>query len=200
MNIKKELVATFKNLLGVYFGKVYSDSELKISDKSVGGKVEQINSDGTLTPVEDGDYVMQDGFSFTVKGGVIDSIVGQEKPVEQAVENDTSKEVETPEEEATETPEQEAEDETKVDERLTALEQTVEEIKTMLDSMKMEKMESIKSIESFSSIVKELNENIQTLAKVPVEFSKVNKTVNVEESKEEKLFQMASMIGNIYKK
>ena len=200
MNIKKELISTFKNLLGVYFGKVYSDSELKISDKSVGGKVEQINSDGSLTPVEDGDFVMQDGFSFTVKGGVIESIVGQEKVVEQAVEDDTKPEVETPAEEATETPEQEAEDETKVDERLTAVEQAVAEIKAMLDSMKMEKMESAKAIETFTATVKELNTNIQTLAKVPVEFSKTNKTASVEESKEEKLFAVARMFGSIGKK
>lgn len=82
MNIKNELVKSLKNLVSAYFGQVYTDSQIKVSDKVVGGSVEMIAADGTLSPAPDGDYAMESGFSFTVKDGKIVSIVGQEDVVE----------------------------------------------------------------------------------------------------------------------
>lgn len=196
MNIKKELVKALKGLVGVYFGKVYSNDELKISERVIGGKVEAVNPDGSLAPVEDGDYAMEDGFAFTVKGGMIESIEGQE-PVEQSeVTDDTPTSGTTEVEQAEVVEPVEAEPEVdNTDERLTALEEAVAEIKSMLESMNSEKMESAKAIEQFNSTVQELNNNIQTLAKVPVEFSKTNKTPVVEESKQHSMECLASLFA-----
>jgi hypothetical protein len=190
MNIKKEMVKTFKNLLGVYFGKVYTADEIKISDKVVGGKVEQVQADGSLTPIPDGDYVMEDGFSFTTKDGVITSIVGEDAPVEDTTD---VKAGDTPTEEAAPA----NSDTTDLEQRLTALE---DQVKQILDSMNMEKQSSAQAIEAFTKEVKSLNDNIQELAKVPVEFSKINKNKVVEESREEKLFNVAKLIGGLNSK
>ncbi len=203
MNIKSELIKTFKNLMGVYFGKVYSSSELNISDKSVGGKVELIQADGTLAPAPDGDYVMDNGFSFTVKDGLISSIVGEqpvqaeETPVEAAAptSGDTVTPTEDPAEEAD--PADPAKDIKELEDRVTVLEQQMAECMAMCQDMSKQKMESEKSIEAFTKEVKQLNDNIQILAKVPVEFSKTNKSVVVEETKEDQLFSIAKMIGGL---
>lgn len=49
-------------------------TEVQISDRSVGGKVELIGTDGTLSPIPDGTYVLSDDFKFTVAGGFITAI------------------------------------------------------------------------------------------------------------------------------
>ena len=206
MNIKKELIKTFKALMGLpsYFGKVYSDGELKISDKAVGGKVETIQADGSLAPAEDGDYVMDNGFSFTVKDGVITAIVGEEAPVEAAAP--ASEAGEDPAEEATESPADEA-TEDQADAAIAEMQKKIDDLSARLDAlekantqMAAEKIESAAAIESFTKTVKELNDNITTLAKVPVEFAKTNKSAVVEESKEEKLLGIARLLGGLNKK
>lgn len=208
MDIKKEFIKSFKTLLGLYFEKVYTDSEVKISDKSIGSKVEMIGADGSLSDAPDGDYVMDNGFSFTVKGGMIESIVGEEAPVEAATDStdatsgDTATtEVETPAEDAApeeEPTEEEAPDE--MDMRVKALEDKVAELVDMIAGMAEQKMEADKTIEAFTAEVKSLNNNIQTLAKVPVEFSKTNTKKVVEESKEEQLLNVARMLGGLTNK
>jgi outer membrane murein-binding lipoprotein Lpp len=209
MNIKKELVNTLKNLVGLYFGKVYSDSELKISNKDVGGKVEFILPDGELAPATDGEYTMDNGFSFTVKDGVIDSIMG-EAPAEQAmetteveaaVEAPIAPEVEDPAEEAAPAEDVAQEDPAMVElsSRVDGLEAKLNELLSKMEGMAKQGEASLAAIETFNAEVRQLNSNIQTLAKVPVEFTKTNKTQVVEESKEEKLSDIARIIGNVSK-
>lgn len=205
MNIKKEMIKTFKNLLGLYFEKVYTDSEMKISDKSVGSKVEMIGADGSLSDAPDGDYVMDNGFSFTVKDGMIESIVGEEAPVEAKEEDVPAEDEEVPADEEEvkaedvpveeEVPAEDAPDE--MDARVKALEDKVAELLDMIAGMVEQKMEADKAVEAFTAEVKSLNENIQLLAKVPVEFSKTNTKKVVEESKEEQLFNVAKLIGSL---
>lgn len=213
MNIKKELIKTIQNLMGVYFGKVYSANELHISDKSVGGKVEAIQADGSLTPVEDGEYVMDNGFAFVVKDGMIESIITEDanepasaetpsedkaevKAADAPVSGDTTDvPVESPAEEAA--PEDVSNDVLELEARVTALEEKLTECLSMMESMNMQKAESLAAIEAFNKEVTQLNSNIQTLAKVPVEFSKTNKANVVEESKEEKMMDIARLLGGL---
>ncbi len=214
MNIKKEIVRTLQSLVGIYFGKTYSKDELNISDKSVGGKVEIVTADGTLAPAEDGDYAMEDGFAFTVKDGMIESIVGQDapaeeeapaeedKPVEEAAEIPAEAPVEEAPAEEVEAPAEEVAEDTAVADLQTAvadLTAKVDACMKALESMNMEKQNNTEAIEKFTKEVAELNNNIQTLAKVPVNFSKTNTSKFVEESKEEKLLSIAQMIGSINK-
>jgi hypothetical protein len=48
--------------------------EVMISDRAVGGKVELVGTDGTLSPIPDGTYLLSDDFRFTVKDGFITEI------------------------------------------------------------------------------------------------------------------------------
>lgn len=232
MNIKKDLIGAFKNLLGLYFSKVYTKDELKISDKSIGGKVELVQGDGSLSPAPDGEYVMDDGYAFTIKDGMISSVVGED-PVEVEVESsDSPADVETEvvaeidtttgstkcaigEPEITEpsvdpaeveSPAEEADpvDVTEMEARLDALESKMNECmdmcKGLMDSMNMEKESASQAIEAFNREVKQLNENILTLAKVPVEFSKTNKKPVIEDSKNDEMLELVRMIGGFNKK
>lgn len=207
MNIKKELIALAKNIF-TSFQKVYSENELKISSKEVGGKVEFILPDGELAPVEDGEYEMVDGFAFTVKDGMIESIKGQEQPevqtTDEMVSVETSTEmVEVEIEPSEETPIEEPVKEE--DSRLIELESKVMELEIklgeLMDMMKgqsesqaSEMVKQTEAIQNFNKVVKELNEKITVLAKVPVEFSKTNTTQSAVESKAEKLGVLAGLM------
>lgn len=208
MSIKKELIKALKSLTAIYFGKVYTPDELKVSAKEIGGKVEMIQADGTLAPAPDGEYAMEDGTSFTVKDGVIETLVGQDAPANDMAEVPAEVDaaiVDAPEA----TPESPAEDTSPEDAvdmeaRISALEGSIAELAKKLDecmanmgNMESQKLESAKEIEAFNKTVQELNTNIQTLAKVPVEFSKTNKKVVVEETKQDQLFELAKLIGRV---
>ncbi len=210
MNLRKELIALAQNILGA-FKKVYTESDMKVSDKVIGGKVEFILPDGELAPVEDGEYDF-DGFVFTCKDGQITAIQGQDAPAEEApVEAAVSaedeiptEEVETPAEDAT--PTEEVPEEPKEDPRIPEMEAKITELESklseVLDILKGQSMAQAtemeaqtQAIEAFSATVKELNEKISILAKVPVQFSKTNNTQSAEESKADKLSVLAGIIG-----
>ena len=190
-NVKSEIMNTLKKILGFYEEKkvedfkVYSDSEIKISDKAVGGKVELVDADGNLSDAPDGDYEMDNGFKFTVKGGVIASIEGEEKPKEDApVEADAT---DTPVEDAPAEDSKYAE----LEARVTALEQAVADMNSSVQAAATKE-----DLGAFTKEVETLNSNIQLLAKVPVEFSQTTKNNTVKESKEDKLLALAKMIGS----
>jgi outer membrane murein-binding lipoprotein Lpp len=206
MSVKKQLIESFKNLLGLYFEKVFTYDQIKISDKAVGGKVEMIQADGSLGPVEDGDYVMDDGFSFTIKDGQIASIVGEDAPevVDVVEEVEAGEEKKEDEEEKMEEPVVEEPVQSEEDNKVAELEAKVAELESKIDSilnsmemMKSEKDEAKEAIQEFNKQVAQLNDNIKTLAKVPVEFSKTNKTPLAEESKMEKINDLATIFANI---
>lgn len=202
MNLKKELVKTFKNILNVYFEKVYTSDEIKISAKEVGGKVEMIGADGTLSVAPDGDYVMDDGFSFSVKDGLIVSIVGEEQPVEEVAAGDykdkedkvsgDTEDVKAEEVEIEIDPEKE-----EMKKQIAELYKMFEELYSMLDGIKIDASKKNEAITQFSKEISDLNNNIKTLAKVPVEFSKTSKNNVIEETREQKLMDVARLIGKI---
>jgi prefoldin subunit 5 len=199
MNIKKELVKSLKNLVSAYFGQMYTDSQIKISDKVVGGIVEMIAADGTLSPAADGDYAMEDGFSFTVKDGAIISIIGEvpimedmTAPIEPIMTG------ETPANMADVVPAQPTPMETQLsdlEDKVMSLEEKIASIEDMLQMMHSASMESEKTLSTFNKVVDELNNNIKTLASVPVEFSKVDNTVKNTEDKQEKLNNLVNILN-----
>jgi uncharacterized coiled-coil protein SlyX len=209
MSIKAQIVDTLKNLLGVYaeekFDKTYSASDLKISDKSVGGKVEIIGGDGTLSPAPDGEYTFEDGNEYQVKDGLITNIV-KDSPEEDKAEGEMQSKPEegTPAEESTETPEEEAGEDAEEDAAMQALTQKVAELESKMADMQQQ-LEALsgsqqmaaskRDVDHFSKQVQELNDTIKKLAKIPAEFSKANDNIKVKESKEEKLLEVAMMLG-----
>lgn len=200
MSLKIELAKTFKKLLSQYFGQVYTDSQIKVSDKVVGGVVEMINHEmGILSPAPDGDYVMEDGFSFTVKDGKIVSIVGQEDVVEDmTAPTPTPVVTETPTKLSDDVPMEPTPMEKQVaymEEKLRSLEEKIAMMEDVLQGMTSASMESEKTIATFNKVVEELNKNIKTLASVPVEFSKVDNTIKNNEEKQEKLNFLVNLIG-----
>lgn len=183
-NIKAELYKALKMMVGQFeeIEKVYTESEIKISDKIVGGKVEMIQPDNTLAPAPDGDYKMEDGSMYSVKDGVITAIDGEtpiveevpmeEVPVEDVpVENDKV---------------------TKLEERIISLEESIDKLYNMIEESKVSKEDEVSE---FTKQVAELNQTIKTLASIPVEFTKVDSTVNVRESKDDKMNDLVKILN-----
>jgi len=199
MNIKQELVKSLKNLVSAYFGTVYTDSQIKVSDKVVGGVVEMIAPDGTLTPAPDGDYAMETGFSFTVKDGVIVAIMGEEAVVEDmTAPTPTPVVTETPTDMEDVAPVEPTPMEKQVaymEEKLRSLEEKIAAIEEAINGMTSASMESEKTISTFNKIVDELNTNIKTLANIPVQFSKVDTSVKNGEEKQEKLNNLVNILN-----
>jgi hypothetical protein len=202
MNIKQELVKSLKNLVSAYFGTVYTDSQIKVSDKVVGGIVEMIAPDGTLTPAPDGDYAMENGFSFTVKDGAIIAIMGEEEVVEDMTDYkeptmtgetkmDVTEDVVNIESSLFEIYNRVMEQENKIK----LMEEKIMSMEEAIKGMTSASMESEKTISTFNKIVDELNTNIKTLANIPVQFSKVDTSVKNGEEKQEKLNNLVNILN-----
>ena len=199
-----EKLKRFFKKLNVLFdsadGKVWSESEIKISQQEVGGKVELINADGTLSPAADGEYEMEDGFKFTVKDGQITAIDGQEAPAESE-----TKEKDAPVEAAEETKTDAPAEETPADDKpnevadlkafVETLAGTVADLAAQVESLKgsTEVAATKQDVAEFNKEVTELHETIKKLAKVPVEFSKTNMNNRVRDDYDEKVKNLQSM-------
>lgn len=200
MNLIKELLKSARLLMGEYVeNKVWSPSELNISQMEVGGKVELIDADGQLSPAPDGNYELEDGSKFTVKDSVIESIEGQEVPAEEdvPVENAEQPKEEVPAEAPKSEPNPELEElKSKVSElegQLSELLKVVEELKST-----SEVVATKEDVAEYSKNVKDLNQTIQQLAKVPVQFSQTT-TNNVVKDNKEKLLDFAMVLGSAKK-
>ncbi len=224
MNIKQQIITGLNNLLSV-FAKTYSDSQVKVSQKEVGGKVEMIEADGTLSPAPDGDYPMEDGSTLVVVGGVITEIKSEEKPaeietetksedkeeemVEEVIEEEAPVE-EVIEEEAPveevieeEAPVEEskvAELESKVSELEAKVDEMAKAMELMISEMMSKEVEKVKeetsmAIQEFNKQMLEINQNIKTLAKVPVQFSKTDNRPSVQDDKQEKMIALVNILN-----
>jgi hypothetical protein len=180
---KKEVAEAIKNLTAALAEEVsakeYAETEVKISEKAVGGKVELIDGDGNLAPVPDGDMkVSGDDNVYTVKDGQISAING-EVPSEEAPKE------EPPVEAAEDAPAEEAPaDETKPNEEIDALKADVEALKAAIAEMQnmIASFASKDEVASFNSQLENLNQTLKAVAKMPVEFSKTNNNTVVKES------------------
>lgn len=179
--------------------KIYTDADLKISDKTFGGKVELVNADKTLTTAPDGDYKMQDGDVFTVKDGVIVEINGEKELAKSEAPID-----ETPNELVTE-PAIEAPATPDVQQEVDALKNEINALKTEVEALKKKiaddaaneaKVQASKQEENekFSKQLEDLTNTIKVLAKLPAEFSKTNTDNIVKDAKGEKMKELAKLL------
>jgi len=189
--LKKELLKALTNLKSEKFEGVYTSDQLNISDRVVGGKVELINTDGSLSVAPDGDYELEDGFKFTVKDGVIASIEGEEKPEELAEENPTEdKPADEPAPDENKAAIEELQKET------AAIKAEVESIKQILSELTGSVNDSAtkEEMQKFSKEVKTLTETINKVAKLPVEFSKTTKSTQTKTDNHDKLMDVIKLI------
>lgn len=199
--IKKELMKTLAILKHESFeGEViYSPEELNISERAVGGKVELINQDGTLSELPDGDYEVSDGFKFTIKDGLIASIDG-ETPAE-----DTTDKPEEMAEAPVDAPTQDAPQTDGLDElkkETASLKAEVEALKQAMDELMKATAgrASKEDVSKFQAEVENLNSNIMKLAKIPAEPTKTNTSNVVKDKNDENLMEFAKIFKSINKK
>ena len=123
---------------------------LRVDDIAVDQSVQEVTEDG-LVDVEDGTYVLEDGVSLVVSGGVITEIMEAEAE-EEVVEEEMS------EENADESKEEEEEEKVELEEE-DPMEKVVEEIKSYIDSkfesIEKENADLKEKVEKFSSAASE---------------------------------------------
>lgn len=226
MNIKEEFLKAYQNFIGATDtkskevdqvvnnndGKIYDKSNLKISDLVVGGKVEIINVDKTLADAPDGDYTLSNGDILTVKGSLIESIAGQDKPtpvddkkeveVDAAADDKAVAEAkETPEDEANETPADEAKEENDNNAAMAVLEATVQALSDKLDGLveaiaaltATNMNENKVALSAFSTEINELKSHVKFMAKVPLEASKTSKSNIVKDDRANQMLELGRM-------
>ncbi|MET0462291.1 MAG: hypothetical protein ABW007_04030, partial [Chitinophagaceae bacterium] len=194
MNLLQEIKNLKKLLLGEQAPtelKKWSDSEIKVSDKAVGGKVELINADGSLSDAPDGDYELEDGTVLTVKGGVIEAVNG-EKPEEAPAE-----EVEAAEETASDAPSEEAPAEDDKDQKIADLEAAVAALVQEISDIKsaLSGSASKEDVQGFAKELGSLNAILAKLAKIPVESSKTNQDNRLKYQFEDSKMQLAAILA-----
>ncbi len=168
-----------------------SDSMVEYSSLEVGADVSLSTGSGSET-APDGKYSLSNDVEFTVKGGKIESIentgeavTDKPKPSEELADvqvDDSPKEV-------TETPT----DEAKEDEVVKALADRVSAIEETLKSL-MDNINAVPSKNDVAELSKELKSAysaIQTLSKIPTQFS-ADSRVEVKESEMEKYNKLAA--------
>ena len=219
MNVFKRLVDSLLTLNKTYLGKVYEDAELNISAKEIGGKVEIVNADSTLSPAPDGEYKMSDGFTFEIKDGLITSIAGQE-PVEAATEDKaaestsgTTEDAKTDEPTSGSTEEVKAEDVptdapveevptqddavAQLQDRVGAMESKLNEIIDMINGVQMKAQTDSETIQQFNQTVLELNSHIKVLANTPAQPSKTNTRPSVKEDNQQRMLQLSEILKGL---
>ncbi|GAA4326206.1 hypothetical protein [Flaviaesturariibacter amylovorans] len=200
MNLIQQLLKSVRLLMTDFVeNKVWSEAEIKISEKAVGSKVELIDADGQLQPAPDGNYELDNGFKFTVKDGLIESIEGEDAPAEVPAEDA----VEAAEVPADEQPKEDlpAEPNPEVDElkvKVADLESKLADLAAKVDEMNasVEVAASKEEVAEFTKAAADLNKTILQLAKVPVQFSQTSTNNTVKDSKEQKLVDLAKILNS----
>jgi len=168
--------------------KVYQDSELNISEKQVGGKVELIQEDGSLAAIPDGEYELESGDKFDVKDGFIvkwnDETEAPAQPQEEMSTEDTPVDEPKQEDWKAEVVALKAETE--------ALKQMIEELKASIGAKSAQEQAMS---EQFSNQLNELNESIKVLSTMPAEFSRTSTSNIVKDSNNLKTESFKSFFG-----
>lgn len=205
MNIKEEFLKAYKNFVGATGGeKIYSPSELKISENSVGGTVEIINPDKTLSPAPDGTYKLADGAIYTVKDSKIESIEGEDEPQDDAVQAAADAPAEgSPAEEETETPAEEKAEDAEEDTIIANLQQTVSDLTDKVDGLvaavaelsASNMKEQKEALAAFNSELNQVKEHVKFMAKIPLEASKTSKSNVVKDEREKQMFELGKLFN-----
>lgn len=179
--IKEEL----KKTLGL-LNNDGTQPQIQVSDMVVGGKVEVVNPDGTLSPAPDGEYTV-DKDVIEVKDGQITSVNGAEEtapadkkaPEEKMAAPDMQSEIDA----------LKAETE--------SLKAAIAELKKAIEDDKAEDAaEDQKMSAEFSKQISDLNETLKVLAAMPSEFSKTNQSPIVQDVKEAKILAASNLWSN----
>lgn len=184
--LKEELKKTLGLLVTPSDEKFANQPELKVSDMVIGGKVETVNSDGTLAPVMDGEYTIGEDM-IEVKEGLIVSINGETETV------DTN-----------EVPKDENMADTSITDALRsevdALKAETENLKTALEELKKAMQDDTAQEQTmsadFNNQLSALNETIKTLVTMPVEFSKTSNNNVVKDTKDEKMKEYLKILAS----
>jgi len=193
--IKEELAKTLSYLTGTqkFEGetKIYQPEEINISERAIGGKVEMVNTDGTLSAMPDGAIELSDGFKCTIKDGLITAIEGEEAIAEQS------------EEMADEAPAEEPKsDSSAIDEMKKITDELREEINVMkaaLDELKASMSDTANKDEvaNFNKQFSDLNETIKKVVSAPAEFSKTTKSNVAKDKNEQGKIELARIFKNL---
>lgn len=168
-----------------------SEVEVKYSELVVGSDVFVSSPDGD-TPIEDGTHILDSGVSFVTADGKITEVI--EAPVEDEVKEELAEDEKVDEDEkAKEELAEEVQPNQELLEKIASLEAEIASIKEALQPK-----EENKADEEFSKLkndVKAIAELLSTIAKTPVEFSKVDNRIESIDSKNEKLRALADIIS-----
>jgi len=122
------------------------------SELEVGTELVTVDADGNETPLEDGTYELQDGRTLTVSGGVVESISGvgasngEETPIDDA-KMDATQEAEGQDGSA----EDDSNDDGSLQDRVSALENTMAEILELLQGMSSAQEMAMSKIQEIAS-------------------------------------------------
>ncbi|RYY51491.1 MAG: hypothetical protein EOO06_00370 [Chitinophagaceae bacterium] len=111
---------------------------------TVGVEIFLVNEDGIQSPVENGDYKLEDGRTITVEDGKISAIAEKEESTEETSVEDA------PVEFAEETSVEETSSENDLETRVAALESQVSEILSKMETMSLNNNQMFSKIEEFS--------------------------------------------------
>lgn len=174
-NIKNALATLLFEIEKVAFEKTVTDKGVigYEGEFEVGAKVFLVNENDEQLPIEDGEYITEEGKTIVVAEGVITEIKEKEEPTEEPTEEpkeepteEVKAETEEPKEEIVEPTEEPKEEETKEED--TKIMETLEAMVKSYDELKarVEKMEEvIKSLEG-ASLTKTVEEEFEAIKKV----------------------------------
>ncbi|WP_449439638.1 hypothetical protein [Pedobacter steynii] len=172
MNINKGLLKFAKALNlaleTVEFENVETSTgeQINLSGREVGSEVTIADS----APAPDGEYVLSDGFKFTVKDGKIDSIIEEVQKVEEEV---------LAEEKPSDVVVEDAPKSDDKDKEIEALKAEIESLKEQIASLTsqfsaIENFATKEQFENLQTVFNSLNESVLKLANIPVEESKTS--------------------------
>jgi len=225
----KETLDLLKGVAETFAGKnadfkVYPDSQIKVSDKVVGGKVELVGADSKLQAAPDGGYELSDGSKFTVKSGLIQSIEGEAKPAKKPAKKEGEKMDDETSEDMKAAPKEDEkmDDETDVEassdeapaedplkpindtisshtDSIAALASAVAEIKEMLQNVIDNTSKDSSEADAFKKEIVELKDVVLKLAKMPAMPSKTNTSPIVVNEKEQRMNDLAASFARLNK-
>lgn len=203
----KDAVRSLGFAVSQEMGQVYSYDEIILSDKKIGSKIEKKADDGSLQPVEDGTYEMEDGIVITAKDGLIESITDKDgNPLESEPKNVEAASTDAPADNSGDTVSKEEFDALVA--RVDAIEKLIQDATGAEPTATAEEVQSLKkqNEELMSSIKKDKEELMSTIKNLtdvilatPVEKSKTNPSnfkKEMDEVNERKRNELANFLVN----
>lgn len=186
-NLFKKALTELAEEMGNDFQKVQS-ADYKIANREVGQKVEVVAPDESLTNAPDGSYEFEDGFKFTVKDGLIESIEGQETPKEEEPKEEQA---------AVETPVEDKKEGQADPKELEDLKSTVADLQKQIDEIKS-MFSNVPTAESmskeFEEIKLEFKSVFEKFTKIPAEESKVVNSNVVKDANKKKFEEFVASL------